>query len=166
MPNYPVKDGTGATLLTGANDGHGGRVAARARSANDAALLNGDVADLIATLVGALVVQPFAIPEATWSATGTLTTLADLVLKAAGAAGIRNYVSALTFQNNNATATLVVVKDGAVEIFRVNCPANMALPIVVPLPIPLRGSAATALNVAALTTGASVVVNAQGYVAP
>jgi len=140
--------------------------ALEARTSNPAAVASGARARAIGTAIGAQLVQPYALPEASWSAVGTLTTTADLAVRAAGGAGLRNYLAAIQVQNTNATATMVVVKDGATEIFRVNCPANMALPAVIPLPVPLRGSINTALNVAALTTGASVVVNAQGYTAP
>ena len=42
----------------------------------------------------------------------------------------------------------------------------MATPVDITFPTPLRGTAATAVNFACLTTGAQVYVNAQGYAAP
>lgn len=82
---------------------------------------------------------------------------------AAGAASIRNYLTSLQVQNNSATATELVIKDGASTILhRVYCPANMPL-TPVEIPTALRGTAATAMNAAILTAGAAVYVNAQGY---
>lgn len=142
------------------------RIAGRAISANYAAVAGGDVADLVTTLVGALVQKPYSIPEADWQGTGSRTDLTDLAIKAAAAAGIRNYVTAVQVQNKGTVATDVVIKDGSTVIHTINCPANMPTPAVIPFPTPLRGTAATAVNMACLTTGANVLMNAQGYIAP
>ena len=45
-------------------------------------------------------------------------------------------------------------------------PSATAAPFEITLPTPLRGSAATEMNVAWRTTGARVYVNAQGVAAP
>jgi hypothetical protein len=146
------------------------RIAGRAVTANYTAVATGDVADLISTLVGALISKPFSIPELDWQyagVTGGITGTTDVVLKAAAAAGIRNYVTSIDFRNAHATvATEVVIKDGATVIWRQLLPAAMAAPVEITFPTPLRGTAATAVNFACLTTGAQVYVNAQGYAAP
>ena len=46
------------------------------------------------------------------------------------------------------------------------CRRRWRHPIEITFPTPLRGTAATAMNVACLTTGAQVFVNAQGFAAP
>jgi hypothetical protein len=139
-------------------------------SANPSAVTSGRVVDLLATLIGALVNKPFSIPEADWQyagAAGGITGTADVVLKAAAAAGIRNYVTSIDLRNAHATvATEVVIKDGSAVIWRQLLPAAMAAPVNIVFPTPLRGSAATAVNFACLTTGAQVYVNVQGYAAP
>jgi hypothetical protein len=146
------------------------RIAGRAMTANYTAVATGDVADLVSTLVGALISKPFSIPELDWQyagLTGGITGTADVVLKAAAATGIRNYVTSIDVRNAHATvATEVVVKDGATVIWRQLLPAAMAAPVDIIFPTPLRGTAATAVNFACLTTGAQVYVNAQGYAAP
>ena len=87
--------------------------------------------------------------------------------KDAAAAGIRNYVTSIDVRNAHATvATEVVIKDGATVIWRQLLPAAMATPVEITFPTPLRGTAATAMNVACITTGAQVYVNAQGFAAP
>jgi hypothetical protein len=139
-------------------------------SANPTAVTTGRGIDLLATLIGALVNKPFSIPEADWqyaAAAGGIVNTTDVVLKAAAAAGIRNYVTSIDIRNAHATvATEVVIKDGATVIWRQLLPAAMAAPVEITFPTPLRGTAATAVNFACLTTGAQVYVNAQGYAAP
>ncbi|MCK8787259.1 hypothetical protein M0638_23070 [Roseomonas sp. NAR14] len=145
-------------------------LAATGYSANPSAVTTGRGVDLLATLIGALVTKPYAIPEADWqyaAAAGGITNTTDVAIKAAAAAGIRNYVTAIDLRNAHATvATEVVIKDGATVIWRQLLPAAMAAPVEITFPTPLKGSAATALNVACLTTGAQVYVNAQGFSAP
>lgn len=145
---------------------HNAHALATARTANPTAVTTGSAVDVLATTIGVPLTLPYALPEATFRANVTLTTTADSELKAAGAAGIRNYLVGLQYQNTNATATSVLIKDGASTIASFQATANMALPAVITFPVPLRGSAATALNVAAGTTAASVFVNAQGFSAP
>lgn len=145
-------------------------LAATGYSANPAAVTTARGVDLLATLIGALVSKPFSIPEADWQyagAAGGITGTADVVIKAAAAAGIRNYLTSLDVRNAHATvATEVVIKDGATVIWRQALAAAMAAPVEIVFPTPLRGTAATAMNLACLTTGAQVYVNAQGYAAP
>lgn len=144
------------------------RMGGRAVTANYSAVATGDVADLITTLVGALITKPYSIPDLDWqyAPAGAITNTSDVAAKTAAGAGIRNYVTNLTVQNTNATATEFVIKDGASVIFRVWLPANMATPVPIPFPTPLKGTANTVTNIACITTGASVYANLQGYAAP
>ncbi|MFS0905788.1 hypothetical protein AB3N02_22330 [Priestia aryabhattai] len=144
------------------------RIAGRAVTTNYAGVATGDVADLITTVVGALINKPYSIPEGDWQYAGTaVTATTDVALKTAGGTGIRNYVTNITVQNTHATvATEFVIKDGSTVIYRGYLPANMALPAVINFPTPLKGTAVTAMNFACITTGANVYVNAQGYQAP
>jgi len=142
--------------------------AARALSANYATVATGDVADLIATLQGVLVVRPWQIPELEWSyaaASGGVINTTDVVLAAAAGAGLRRYINSISLSNNSATATEVVLKDGATVIWRGHLPAN-AVNVQVTFANPLKTTANTALNFACITTAAAVYINAQGYTAP
>lgn len=118
------------------------------------------------------VVKPYAASADDWTyaaASGGIINATDVVVKAAAAVGIRNYVTALSFVNASATvATEVVVKNGAVVMWRGFIGAGTLLnsAVGVTFPTPLRGSAATAINVAAITIGAQVYCNVQGYTAP
>lgn len=129
-------------------------------------LIANDMAKLTMTTGAALVQKPFSVPDADWQYSGALTTTSATAARAAGATSIRNYVTAFQYQNISATATTVIILDGATVIHTLHAPANMATPAVMDFPTPLRGTAATALNVDCGTTGANVLVNLQGYQAP
>lgn len=128
----------------------------------------GDVHDSIMTMHGAIIIKPYAIPEADWSfaTAAAITVNTDTIVKAAGAAGIRNYVTGVQLQNTGATATEVVVKDGSAVLWRGFLPATMPGIADINFATPLKGTAATAVNFACITTAANVYANVQGYQAP
>lgn len=159
----------GAAAHDGAVSGNPVRIAGKAINIVPTAVsTTGDTHDLITTMVGALIQKPYAIPEAdfSWAAPSAIAVTTDNVVKAAGAAGIRNYVTGVQLQNTGATATEVVIKDGATVIWRGFLPASMPGIADVNFATPLKGSAATALNFACITAGANVYANVQGYQAP
>jgi len=124
--------------------------------------------DLLATIIGALVTKPYAIPEADWTYAGPLAGIAtgsDTVVQAAGGAGIRRYVTGMQVQNASATATEFQIRDGTTPVWRTLLPANLG-PTNIDFPTPLRSTANAALNIQAVTAGAVVIVNLQGFTAP
>ena len=144
------------------------RLAGRALSAAYATVATGDTADLMTTLQGVLTTRPYTIPELEWSyasAAGGVVNTTDVVLAAAAGAGLRRYIVSMGLSNNSATATEVVLKDGATIIWRGHLPAN-APNLHIDFGTPLRTTANAALNFACITTAAAVYVNAQGYTAP
>jgi hypothetical protein len=149
--------GTGAPVIA----------AARAISAAYTTVATGDVADLITTLQGVLVTRPWQIPELEWSfasPSGGVVNTTDVVLAAAAGAGLRRYITGLQVSNNSATATEIVLKDGATVIWRGHLAGNAGA-VNFQFPNPLRTAANAALNFACITTGAAVYVNAQGFTA-
>lgn len=136
------------------------------RSTAPTAVGSGDVVRALATLLGKQVVYPYAIPAETWQyagPTGGITDTADDAIQAAGGAGVRHYVTSLTVVNSHATvSTEVVVKDGSTVIHR-GYAAAAGGGYALTFPTPLRGTAATALNVACITTGSATVVSASGF---
>ncbi|WDA36403.1 hypothetical protein [Sphingobium sp. YC-XJ3] len=97
---------------------------------------------------------------------GIVSSTADVVLKAAAGAGVRNFLKTLNISHDAlGGATEIVVKDGATVVWRgkLQTTANEGLSEINFDP-PLKGSANTALNVALLTsvTG-GVFVNATGF---
>jgi hypothetical protein len=113
------------------------------------------------------VVYPFAIPASTWlyATPAAVTDSANDEAKAAGAAGVRNYVTGIQVMNGHATVgTAVKILDGATVIWHGwaeptggGCSATFNPP--------LRGTAATAVNVINVTTGSSTFYNLQGFTA-
>ena len=120
-------------------------------------------------------IREIVSPGTNWqyaAASGGIVDTADNVLKAAGAAGIKNYLTHIDIINTDATVgTEVVVKSAATVIWRTFIPASLAavtqpVPVSFNFPTPLQSAAAEALNVAAITTSGQVYVNATGYQAP
>jgi hypothetical protein len=111
-------------------------------------------------------VQP-AVSSTDWSyaaGSGGITNTSDVAIKAAAGVGVKNVLTSLQVQNTHATvATEVVVKDGSTVIWRCDMPAVMKTPADIKFDPPLKSSANTALNVACITTGSKVYVNAQGF---
>jgi hypothetical protein len=162
MPDIKLKDQEGYTkLLVDMNDGTFAERIAVAGQAMSAA--------------GGAVTEPFALPGLSWSypaaSGGILNTTTPVTIRAAQAAGICNYITGVQVQSEPlGTATDLVIRNGAAGpvLWRVRIP-TAGLPLTdIKFIKPLRGSAATLLEVATLSasgTGA-VYFNAQGYSGP
>lgn len=110
--------------------------------------------------------QPFVVPAARYNfagVTGGIVNTTPVAIAAAGGAGVRNYVAAVQYFNSAAVASEIVISDGATVIWRGYAPASMTAPVQVVFPVPLRGTANTAMNVTLLTTATATRVSAQGY---
>lgn len=161
----------GQTADDAASSGNPIRIGGRVKTANVTTYAAGDAANIPVTTDGALIAKPFAAPELDWqfACTTPVANTTDLVLKAAAGAGLRNYTTGIQIINSSATiATEIVIKDNATVIWRGYVGIGTALNSVVGVSFatPLRGTAATALNFACITTGSSVYISAQGFVAP
>ena len=166
---HPSSNLNGQSAHDAAVTGAPVRVAGRGLSAAYTTVATGDTVDLMCTLQGVQTVRPYTIPELEWSyaaASGGYTGTADLVLAAAAGAGLRRYVRSVQLQNTAAVATEVVLKDGSTVIWRGYLAASASSLVDVDLICPLKTTANAALNFAAITTGATIYVNAQGYTAP
>ncbi len=153
------------------------RIAGRALTSNYTAVATGDTADFVSTLVGAQIVKPFSIPEADWSyaaaTLGIVNTTTAVTIKAAAAAGLRNYITGIDLATDGAlgAATEVAIRDGAggTVIWRMKIgTAGLQAGRAITFPTPIKGTVATLLEVVTLTasvTGA-VYFNARGYIAP
>jgi hypothetical protein len=122
---------------------------------------------------GALVTWPYAVPDVSWQATSGLTplaTTASTALVAAGAAGIRNYCTAIQIQNTSTSIQPVVtILDGTTVIWAACLGEGSATSdpmITIVFPTPLKGTAATAMNIQSSSAVATVYYNAQGFQAP
>jgi hypothetical protein len=147
-------------------------IGAVARSSAPVALANNVVGNLLATLYGALVSFPYTIPDLSWqfasAASGIVSSTTAVVLNAAGAAGVRNYLARLQLANDLLSAvTEIVILDGVTIIWRSKLQVTATQTTSIVFDPPLRGTAATSMSVQLLTsvTG-GVYVNAQGFLAP
>ncbi len=139
------------------------------RTSTKAGVANATLVRPIATVDGRQITRLNSIPENEWqyaAASGGITNTTDVVLQAAAGSGIKNYLTGLSIANANATASEIVIKDGAsTVIWRMYLAANAPIQSI-KFVTPLQSSANTALNVACITTGTKTYINAQGYKAP
>ena len=112
---------------------------------------------------GQLITKENAPGDLDFYINATVTTATQTALRAAQASPIRQNVTGLTFQNTNATATTLTIQDGSTTLVTFSVPASMTLPVQLNFPTPLRGTAATALNYTAGTTGANILLNVIGF---
>ena len=124
-------------------------------------LIAGDAARATMTSSAAAVNFPFAVPEVQAVANLSLTTTTASPIRAAGAAGIRNYLVNLQCYNSSATPVDVIILDGVTEIWRQTVNATAARDFSFDLP--LRSTAANALNVNLSAAVTSVRVTAQTF---
>lgn len=139
-------------------------VGAYAVNAEPAAVANADAARLITDLFGKLITLPYANPENFLAGkTAAITDTTRTAVIAAQGAGVRIYATHVIVTNSHATVgTVVKIEDGTSEIYN-GYAAALGGGFSVTLPVPLRLTANTALNVSCVTTGASVYASASGY---
>ena len=108
-------------------------------------------------------------PSNEWQATSGLaafTSTASTALKTAGGSGIRNYVTGIQLINTSTTASTVTLLDGSTVIWSISLPATstslQAIPVNVEFRTPLKGSAATAMNIQQ-SGAANLWYNVQGF---
>lgn len=141
------------------------------RTSNIAALGNNIAVRAIATSVGAQVTKSYSIPELDWSYAAKPDGIiddAELSVKAAAGAGVRNYITWLTLHNVSATGTEFVVLDGSAGavLWRGYAVALATGASFVSFPSPLKTKANNAVYVQCITTGTQTYVNLGGYTAP
>lgn len=126
------------------------------------------------TKTGARITKSFSDFGDDWkyaaAASGIAATTTAVTIKAAAAAGLKNYITSL--QISHATlgnATELAIRDGAggTVIWRMTLGTVAVENMVINFPTPIAGTAATLLEVVTLTSATGgVYVNAQGFVAP
>jgi hypothetical protein len=137
-------------------------------SSENAAVTTGRMVQLVADLVGKLIVLPYANPEnfVSGAITSAMTGTTSTSLISAPAGSLRNYITQITVSNAHATVgTDVIIQDGNGGTTLYTIPAAAVYGgAVVTFPTPLRQpTTATAIYCANVTTGASTKVSATGY---
>lgn len=129
---------------------------------------------LVADLVGKLIVLPYANPENFVSGviTSAMTGTTSTSLMAAPAAGLRNYITQITVSNGSTTVpTDILIQDGSggTTLYVIPAPIGTGTGTgtsggTFTFPTPLRQpTTATAIFVANVTTGSSTKVSVTGY---
>lgn len=141
---------------------------AQAVSSENAAVTTVRQVQLVADLVGKLIVLPYANPENSVSGviTSAMTGTTSTSLIAAPASGLRNYITQCTFSNSHASqGTMMILQDGSGGTTIYSAPAAPAFGgATITFPTPLRQpTTATALYVANVTTGANTFAACSGY---
>ena len=153
----------GNTAHSAASSGNPVRTGGKVVTTPDTTLVAGDVSDVSMTSAGQTITKDFSSSESDFQVLATVTTNTQTAIKAAAGASIRNYVTCITYQNTNATATVLSIQDASTNIFQISAAASMLNPVTIVFPTPLKTAANAALNYTAGTTGANVLLNVQGY---
>lgn len=127
----------------------------------ETAVANGDTTYIRATTDGRLLVHPYGSPENIVSGAITNTDGANTQVIAAGAAGVITYLTTISIQNSSAAGVAVQIKDGTTVKAELWAPGGGG--VVLTLPCPLRGSAATAWNVDAGAATTTIYATFVGY---
>ena len=153
----------GKDAHSAASSGNAVRISGKVVTAPDITLVAGDVSDLSMTSANQVITKDFASSESDFQVLATVTTSTQTAIKAAAGASIRNYVTCITYQNTNATATVLSIQDASTNICQISAAASMVNPVTIVFPTPLKTAANAALNYTAGTTGANILLNVQGY---
>lgn len=102
--------------------------------------------------------------DVTFACTAAIANTTAVTMMVAPGASKKNYLKSLQLKNTNAVATEVQVKQGSTVIWRGHVSASMLNFDNIEFNPPLRGAANAAISITAVTTGAAIYVNAQGYV--
>lgn len=157
----------GASTYGGSLATTGLQIGSKASNTPPAAVSNNQFVNLMSDLLGKLVTSPYTIPEnMVQGTTAAITTTGSTQVLAAAAAGVRNYITTIIIENTSATvSTEVTILDGATVLCRglVGATTLSNNTLAFTFPVPLKGTAATAINAQCTTTGANVYVTAVGY---
>jgi len=141
---------------------------AQAVSSENSAVTTARQVQLVADLVGKLIVLPYSNPEnfVSGTITSAMTGTTSTSLVAAPAAGLRNYITQCTVSNSHATVgTDMILQDGSGGTTLYVIPAAPAFGgATLTFPTPLRQpTTATALFIANVTTGSNTKASCSGY---
>ncbi len=123
----------------------------------------GDYGMLAVDAEGKLIASQYSATDHYWQSTAlTLSTTTSTAVKAAAAAGVRNYLTDIDIANTSATGVRVDVLDGATVIASFWSPPTSH--VQHSYSIPKKGTAATAMNVQLSAAVTDVRVSANGYI--
>jgi uncharacterized protein YjbI with pentapeptide repeats len=136
----------------------------QAVSSENSAVTTARKVQLVADLVGKLIVLPYANPEnfVSGRATATDTTTTSLIASPGGS--LRNYITQISILNTSATTIYVKIQDGSggTELYDIPAPAGGGATLTFPTPL-RQPTTATAIYFAESATASAVFISASGY---
>ena len=137
---------------------------AQAVSSENSAVTTARQVQLVADLVGKLIVLPYANPENFVSGRATATDTTSTSVISAPASGLRNYITQITVWNSSATSTYIKIQDGSggTELYDIPAPAGGGATLSFPTPL-RQPTTATAIYFAAAGSANAVFVSVSGY---
>ncbi len=161
-PTTAANWGLGATGA--AVPANGGYVAGQARSTEAAAATSGNLAGVTVDLSGKVVTSPYANRENMVRGSASATGTAATTLIAAGAAGVKTYVTDVGCGRTDAgsTAIYVTFSDAASTVFVIPNSGGGGVNNRT-LNVPLATAAATAFTFTSSASTSTVYCNAQGF---
>ncbi len=122
----------------------------------------GDYGGFAIDAQGRQITSPFADTVHQWQSTQAITVNTDTSVKASAGAGLRNYITDVTLSNSSAAAVLVQIKDGSTVIWQAHVPAGGT--VTKEFSVPLKGTAATAVNVNVAVATTTMYVSLGGFI--
>ena len=141
---------------------HGGKVI----TALDAAATTAHLQPVTMDSAKRIITVPYCNPEQSEQYTSgnvLITAATTTQIFAAAGAGIRHYITSMSYHNTNAQASGFYILDGATIIFAGTAIANQVDATILTFPVPLKGTANTALSLQTLVDGISFKINVQGF---
>lgn len=138
---------------------------AQAVSSENSAVTTARQVQLVADLVGKLIVLPYANPENfVLGVTAAIIDTTNTSVIASAGGSLRNYITSILVTNSHATvSTLVEIRDGATTVIWRGYALAAGGGFSITFPVPLRGTAATAVTASCITTGSNVYVSCTGF---
>lgn len=164
IPEQSTTAVVAGNVASGVSDsGNPVKVGGLARTTNINAVSQGHRVNAVYDTQGRAIVSMSIGPAMVAGVSADITNTSDTSVIAAQGSGVRTYITQITAFNSHATvATRVNIKDGATTIYSCYLAAAGGQ-VSITLPVPLRGTANTAVNAACVTTGSNVVVSISGY---
>jgi hypothetical protein len=162
--DYAVKGDANMVAHDAADAGNPLKIGCRADTAPSGLTLvaDADRSDCIADADGGIIARPYALADRI-SGVASITDGSSTSVIASAGAGIKNCFTTVVVSNSSATNVTVDIRDGTAGSVLMTVPASANMGgAVVPLPVPICGSAATALAADPSASASTIAVTLVG----
>lgn len=132
-------------------------------SSEPTVVTTGRLAAFITDLYGKLITSPYAGRDNFVKGTATTTGTSDTSVVAAAGANLKNYITGIYVFNTGATTASITIKDGSGGATLLQSGAPTGGGSNIPLPVPIVGSANTAVYFAAGSSSTTISITMVGY---